>query len=111
MVFVHSRKDTLKTALDLLALAEQNGTAQLFAEEVSNGKNADWAKREIGKSRNADLKRLFPAGFACHHAGMLRGDRNLVEKMFHMGLIRVLCCTATLAWGVNLPCKQVMAVL
>lgn len=108
MVFVHSRKDTLKTALDLLQLAEDNGTAALFSEEVNHGKDAEWAKREIAKSRNQDLKRLFPAGFACHHAGMLRSDRNLVEKMFHMGLVRVLCCTATLAWGVNLPCKQVI---
>jgi activating signal cointegrator complex subunit 3 len=108
MVFVHSRKDTLKTALDIIALAEEAGTLNLFSDDVSKGKEADWAKREMGKSRNADLKRLLPLGFACHHAGMLRSDRNLVEKMFHMGLVKVLCCTATLAWGVNLPCKQVI---
>jgi len=39
---------------------------------------------------------------------MLRADRNLVEKLFSDGLIRVLCCTATLAWGVNLPAHSVI---
>jgi antiviral helicase SLH1 len=39
---------------------------------------------------------------------MLRNDRNLVEKMFGKGLIKVLCCTATLAWGVNLPAYAVV---
>merc|ERR1719491_601516 len=43
-----------------------------------------------------------------HHAGMLRGDRNLTEKLFLAGVIRVLCCTATLAWGVNLPARAVI---
>jgi replicative superfamily II helicase len=32
---------------------------------------------------------LFNGGFACHHAGMLRSDRNLVEKLFSQGFIKV----------------------
>ena len=39
---------------------------------------------------------------------MLRSDRNLVEKYFSQGLIKVLVCTATLAWGVNLPAHAVI---
>jgi replicative superfamily II helicase len=39
---------------------------------------------------------------------MLRKDRNLVEKMFAEGHIKVLCSTATLAWGVNLPAYGVL---
>ena len=39
---------------------------------------------------------------------MLRSDRNLVEKYFSQGLIKVLVCTATLAWGVNLPAHAVV---
>lgn len=39
---------------------------------------------------------------------MLRSDRSLVEKYFAEGLIKVLCCTATLAWGVNLPAHAVV---
>lgn len=39
---------------------------------------------------------------------MLRSDRNLVERNFSKGMIKVLCCTATLAWGVNLPAHTVI---
>ena len=39
---------------------------------------------------------------------MLRKDRNLVEKMFMNGNIKVLCSTSTLAWGVNLPAYAVL---
>ena len=46
--------------------------------------------------------------FAVHHAGMQRADRELVEDLFADGHIGVLCCTATLAWGVNLPAHVVI---
>ena len=39
---------------------------------------------------------------------MLRKDRNLVESLFNGGHIKVLCSTATLAWGVNLPAYGVL---
>jgi activating signal cointegrator complex subunit 3 len=43
-----------------------------------------------------------------HHAGMLRPDRKLTEDLFKEGAIKVLVCTATLAWGVNLPAHTVI---
>lgn len=54
------------------------------------------------------MKEIFPEGFGVHHAGMLRSDRNLTESMFSRGHIKVLICTATLAWGVNLPAHAVI---
>ena len=51
---------------------------------------------------------MFETGTGIHHAGMLRSDRNLVERLFGDGLLKVLCCTATLAWGVNLPAHTVI---
>lgn len=39
---------------------------------------------------------------------MLRSDRSMVERYFGEGLIKVLVCTATLAWGVNLPAHAVI---
>ena len=60
------------------------------------------------KSRNAELRNHFQNGMGIHHAGMLRGDRKLSETMFAEGAIKVLCCTATLAWGVNLPAHTVV---
>lgn len=54
------------------------------------------------------MKELFDYGLSVHHAGMLRKDRNLVEELFKEGHIKVLCSTATLAWGVNLPAYAVI---
>lgn len=62
----------------------------------------------MSRSRNRELQELFDRGVAIHHAGMLRSDRNLVERLFSRGVVRVLCCTATLAWGVNLPAHTVV---
>ena len=39
---------------------------------------------------------------------MLRPDRNLMERMFLEGDVRVLVATATLAGGVNLPAYAVI---
>lgn len=67
-----------------------------------------WINSQVMKSRNKQLRELFPDGFSIHHAGMLRQDRTMVEQLFARGLIRVLVCTATLAWGVNLPAHAVI---
>lgn len=66
------------------------------------------ARTAMSKSRNKQLVELFGVGIGFHHAGMLRSDRNMVEKLFSQGLIKVLVCTATLAWGVNLPAHAVI---
>ncbi|KAJ6386841.1 hypothetical protein OIU78_016717 [Salix suchowensis] len=50
----------------------------------------------------------MPFGFAIHHAGMTRGDRQLVEERFRDSHLQVLVSTATLAWGVNLPAHTVI---
>lgn len=63
---------------------------------------------QVLKSKNKELRELFTKGFGIHHAGMLRSDRTLSESLFSKGLIKVLCCTATLAWGVNLPAFAVV---
>ena len=101
MVFVHARKETVKSALALKEAALTEGTIDDFSCED----HPQWGvfKREIGTSKNRELKELFNYGFGIHHAGMLRTDRNLVERLFEAKAIKVLCCTATLAWGVNLP--------
>ena len=36
---------------------------------------------QVMKSRNKQLRELFPDGFSIHHAGMLRQDRTMVEQL------------------------------
>ncbi|KAI8617669.1 Sec63 Brl domain-containing protein [Chytriomyces sp. MP71] len=106
MVFVHSRKDTVKTAMMLRDEAMNDGLSGLF--DCSTVENHGMAAREMAKSKNKELKELFTSGFGTHHAGMLRSDRAMTEKFFEKGYTKVLCCTATLAWGVNLPAYAVL---
>jgi antiviral helicase SLH1 len=106
MVFVHSRKDTVKTARELLERAQADGEGDLF--DPSGHPGYDQAVRDVKTSKGRELRELIPKGIGTHHAGMPRTDRNLVERLFAEGVLKVLCCTATLAWGVNLPAACVI---
>lgn len=132
MVFVHSRKDTGKTGRTIIAKLQLSSDASLF--DCKDHPRYGLAAKEVAKSRNRhvaepvllqilarniqsldtnllhsrELQELFPYGIGMHHAGMLRSDRSLVERLFADGLLKVLCTTATLAWGVNLPAHTVI---
>ncbi|KAE9410344.1 Sec63-domain-containing protein [Gymnopus androsaceus JB14] len=106
MVFVHARKETVKSATALQEAALAEGSSDDFSCE----EHPQWSffRRDIAQSRNKEMKQLFDHGFGIHHAGMLRSDRNMMERMFEARAIKVLVCTATLAWGVNLPAHAVI---
>ncbi|CAG8523268.1 12523_t:CDS:10 [Ambispora gerdemannii] len=106
MVFVHARKETVKTAQMLRDMATMEGHIDLF-DNREHPKSGLFVK-DVTKSRNRELRELFSHAFGIHHAGMLRQDRVLTENMFAEGVIKVLCCTSTLAWGINLPAFAVI---
>lgn len=106
IIFVHSRKETAKTARYIRDKAVEMDT-------ISQILKRDTASREIlndaaSQAQDKDLKDLLPYGFGIHHAGMSRLDRTEVEDLFAQGAIQVLVSTATLAWGVNLPAHTVV---
>ena len=100
LIFVHSRAETGKTAKALRDLALQRDELSSFVRD--GGATQEILREESSAVKNADLKDVLQYGFAIHHAGMGREDRELVEDLFADRHIAVLCCTATLAWGVNL---------
>lgn len=106
LVFVHSRKETSKTARAIRDTALANDTLSRFLKEDSASREILNAHVELVKS--SELKDLLPYGFAIHHAGMERSDRELVEDLFSDSHVQVLVSTATLAWGVNLPAHTVI---
>jgi ATP-dependent DNA helicase HFM1/MER3 len=70
---------------------------------------ASWHKpanpiRVIGR----ELQELVKTGVAFHHAGLVPDDRQAIEQAFLKGDLSVICCTSTLAVGVNLPCHTVV---
>ncbi|KAI0022193.1 Sec63 Brl domain-containing protein [Xylariomycetidae sp. FL0641] len=106
LIFVHSRKETAKTARYVRDKAlEMETINQILKHELGSREALNETVNDIA---DADLKDLLPYGFGIHHAGMNRVDRDEVEGLFANGLIQVLVCTATLAWGVNLPAHTVI---
>lgn len=106
LIFVHSRKETAKTAKYIRDKA-------LEMETIGQILRSDAASRAI-LSEEADsvsdpsLKDLMPYGLGIHHAGMSYADRTSVQELFADGSLQVLVCTATLAWGINLPAHTVI---
>ncbi|KAK1147586.1 ATP-dependent DNA helicase MER3 [Aspergillus melleus] len=98
MVFCCTRNSTVATAKELVRLwSTSNPPARLW-----KGPN----KRM--EAHNVDLKGALVAGVAFHHAGLNPADRHTVETGFLEGQINIICCTSTLAVGVNLPCHLVI---
>jgi antiviral helicase SLH1 len=87
MVFVHARKETVKAALALQEAAVKEDILTEFS--CQDHPNYGHFRHEISNSRNKEMKQLFDAGFGIHHAGMLRADRNMMEKMFNAKAIKV----------------------
>ncbi|KAG9508941.1 small nuclear ribonucleoprotein helicase, partial [Fragariocoptes setiger] len=107
LIFVHSRKETWKTAKAIRDSAIENDTLGKFLREGSSSTKL-LQERTNDIQANNELRDLLPYGFAIHHAGMCRNDRQLVEELFADRHIQVLVSTATLAWGVNLPAHTVI---
>ncbi|GJV19495.1 DExH-box ATP-dependent RNA helicase DExH12-like protein [Tanacetum coccineum] len=106
LIFVHSRKETTKSARAIRDTALANDTLGIFLKEDSASREILHEHTELVESN--DLKDLLPYGLAIHNAGMARADLQLVEDLFAKGHIQVLVSTATLAWGVNLPAHTVI---
>ncbi|KAJ8288293.1 hypothetical protein COCON_G00009520 [Conger conger] len=106
MVFVHARNSTVRTAMSLIEMSKNRGESMFF--QPDQGPDYGQCQKLVQRSRNKQMQEMFPDGFGIHHAGMLRSDRSLMESMFSKGYLKVLVCTATLAWGVNLPAHAVI---
>lgn len=102
LVFVHSRKETVTLAEYFVNIAASKGELNIFMTESFKGDKM--AKR----FENRDLQNLAPKGIGVHNAGIKRKDRTNVERSFIEGHLSVVVCTATLAWGINMPCHTVI---
>lgn len=58
-------------------------------------------------SQIAKIEQVEPLmrGIASHHAGLLPAWKELVERLFEMGLVKIVFATATLAAGINMPAR------
>jgi ATP-dependent DNA helicase len=97
LIFLKGKRDTVQCALalaEMLALppAQEALTALDPLEETA---------------LKAQLRTAFAGGVAFHHADLTPEERALVETYYRSGALRVIACTTTLAFGVNLPATTV----
>lgn len=106
------------TSLDVL-VSSAGGPVLVFC---ASKREAEFTARELGRRMppNNDpiengtrtgideLDILLHVGCAYHHADVPQEARTIVEDRFRSRQIRVLCCTPTLAAGVNLPVRRVV---
>src|SRR5262249_56963059 len=52
-----------------------------------------------------ELRRLVQRGVAFHHAGMLPTFKEIIERIFTSGLLKLLFTTETFALGVHMPAR------
>ncbi len=105
LFFCFSRKECERLALEneqrtLLPAAQQRAILSLFDELAERYECADTPAMRR-------LRQLAGAGVAFHHAGMLPVHKEIVERLFTSGFVRMLFATETFALGVNMPARTV----
>ncbi len=106
--------DTVKVGKQALVFVSTRQSAEKSAEEIahnlklSNDKLAAVADEALhALSRPTKqcerLSRCIKGGAAFHHSGLTGKQRQLIEDNFRNGVIKIICCTPTLAMGVDLP--------
>ncbi len=106
LVFCFSRKDCER-------LANGNARRSLLSAEESEAMDRlqldllELFQLEAGE-RDGEVFRLAQRGVAYHHAGMLPIHKEVVERMFTSGLIKLLFTTETFALGINMPARSVV---
>ncbi|KAL6717498.1 ATP-dependent DNA helicase MER3 [Lecanora helva] len=98
MVFCMTRNSTISTAKLL---------ANVWASKTPRDRFWEPPTQRFATG-DPDLRNTLTSGVAFHHAGVDGADRHTIEKGFLDGQVSVICCTSTLAVGVNLPCHMVI---
>src|SRR3989344_2190775 len=97
LVFVNSRPSAEKTAEDI--------SKKINAESSDLDKLALDIMEALSKPTKQceRLARCIKKGIAFHHSGLVPIQKTIVENAFRKGLVKIICCTPTLAAGVDLP--------
>ena len=95
------RNAFFNTHLQLLTEEEQYTVRAMIDDLVSQ-------YRLSGYDRLFAMRTLWESGCAYHHAGILPAAKEIVERLFSAGLIKLLFCTETFALGVNMPASAVI---
>lgn len=65
-------------------------------------------KDDLATLHFSQFRFALEEGFAAHHAGMIALFRQIVERLFEEGLVKMVFATETLALGINMPARCVV---
>ncbi|KAL5282099.1 HELQ family protein [Megaselia abdita] len=105
LIFCSTRKNCQNVAILLTKLLSE----QKFKNHRSREKKdlLDALEKICGVIGSI-LADTIPFGIAYHHSGLTTDERKYIEYAYRSGVLSVICCTSTLAAGVNLPAKRVI---
>jgi superfamily II RNA helicase len=103
LVFSFSRKDCERLARtneerELLD-EDERGRMEALQDELLRLYQLDAGEKD------GEVLAMARRGIAYHHAGMLPIHKELVERMFTSGLLKLLFTTETFALGINMPAR------
>jgi helicase len=114
--------DTFKKGKQVLVFVNTKPRAEKAAEEISRAAVLKEDEKEYFGSLSKSVlcaldkptkqcERLalcIKNGIAFHHAGLIQKQRELIEESFRCGKLKAICCTPTLAYGLDLPAFRVV---
>jgi DNA polymerase theta len=86
----------------------KEGCENLAVTLSASGKNTEDTEALAANLPPGKLADCVAKGVAWHHADLPPDEKIIVERGFRENIIRVVCCTQTMATGVNLPASRVI---
>ncbi|MCK4458332.1 MAG: DEAD/DEAH box helicase, partial [Methanosarcinales archaeon] len=106
LIFDSSRRNAVSTALSVSkALRLPDNPDDSDPTDLIDLANT---VRESETDAAQKLADCIEHGVAFHHAGLISEHRRIVEDGFRSNRIKVIACTPTLAFGLNLPARRVI---
>ena len=102
IVFANTKRSAEKCAEDIASKVKINNL--LFNELSEKALKALSSPTKQCRRLSDCLKK----GIAFHHAGLTHKQKDLIEENFREGVIKVICSTPTLAYGLDLPAYRVI---
>ena len=96
-------KSCLKMGISLTTAAEKQEIVAIAHESLTNFSDDDLAALEF-----TQFVKQLEAGIGSHHAGIVPTFKEIVERCFARGLVKVVFATETLAVGINMPARAVV---
>ncbi|MBP7744493.1 MAG: DEAD/DEAH box helicase [Phycisphaerae bacterium] len=103
LVFAFNRDECWELAEKLKGLALISNRQRQEIEA-----HLETCQGDLSEGVGPKLKQMLLRGVGVHHAGVLPRHKLIVEELFERKLVPLVCCTETLAAGINLPARSVV---